>query len=1250
MAEEDEQLRQLYQQKSDKQHVLDAPDTWTGSMELTEYDTFIYREDATASAADAETLLPRIVNKQLTIIPGLYKLFDEAMVNCSDHKIRMQQLIEKEASSSSLVPVTQISVSISTEIENCLTFTNNGNGIDVAKHPDLTNLWIPELIFANLRTSTNYDKEQKKITGGKNGFGVKLVFIWSSWGRIETVDHIRGLKYVQEFENNLEIIHPPKITKCKSAPYTTISFRPDYARLGLKDKGLSADMLSLFKRRVFDIAAMVGKSVKVSFNNTPVPVKTFAQYVDLYLPPSSADTNNNNNNHKVFHEIDATGRWEYAVCLTTKDEFTHVSFVNGIFTGKGGKHVDYILNQIVRKLAAYIKLKRKIDVKLATIKEQLNLFLRCDIENPTFESQTKDYLNTPPNKFGSTCEVSDKFVEKIAKMGGVMDAACALTEVKEMKSNKKNDGVKTRHVRGIAKLTDANEAGGANSSKCVLILCEGDSAKAGILSGLSSADRNYYGIYALRGKLFNVRGETAKRVSEVREVHDIKQCMGLEAGKTYTAEDAKKKLRYGKVLIMTDQDLDGSHIKGLCINLFDSEWTSLLDIPGFLGFMNTPIIRAQKGKTLDKLFYNDGEYATWKAATEGGKGWHVKYYKGLGTSTATEFKAYFAEKRLISFTSTGIASRDAIDMAFNKKRAPDRKEWLGRYNPALYLDTNIDLVPYEKFINEELVHFSQKDCERSIPNLLDGLKTSQRKILYTCFLRRLMAAEGEDPNRKEIKVAQLSGSVAEISRYHHGEQSLCEAIIGMAQEFVGSNNIPLLLANGQFGTRLQGGNDSASPRYVCTLLSRLTRFIYPAADDKVLTYLEDDGAAVEPKHYIPIIPMLLVNGAKGIGTGFSTEVLCYNPLQIIDYLLRLRGPVSPIRGHPVSPVIEQSAENSLSTPEISNAPEVFLPYYHGFKGTVRALSAERFLFKGVYEIISDKQIRITELPIGLWTDDYKQFLEDLMDDVVVVAKKKDKTEEVDEKQKTKEKSEASKKVLPLIKEYIDMSTDRDIDIKITFHTAETLVTMQQNMSADEGCTQLEKYLKLYTIKTNTNMHAFDQDEKLLKFKSVQEVIDHFVKVRRHYYNLRKEEQLKTLTATLLILQNKVRFINELLANTIDLRHKSKSEIQILLETHNYYKGDDDNDQSFKYLIEMPMNSVTAERVTTLVNECNAKEKEVAYLQTTSIDDIWLNELNILRREYLTFLKATTEDKAKSTEVKVKSTKKSISANAKSICK
>ena len=187
-------------------------------------------------------------------------------------------------------------------------------------------------------------------------------------------------------------------------------------------------------------------------------------------------------------------------------------------------------------------------------------------------------------------------------------------------------------------------------------------------------------------------------------------------------------------------------------------------------------------------------------------------------------------------------------------------------NEPPILDTNSNKVSHKDFINKEMIHFSIYDCERSIPNLMDGLKTSLRKILYSSFKKNLTT---------EIKVAQFSGYVSEQSGYHHGEASLNGAIVGMAQDYVGSNNINLLLPNGQFGTRLQGGKDSASERYIFTQLNQITRYIYRKEDDPVLEYLEDDGDPVEPRYYVPIVPMVLVNGGKGIGTGFSTDILSY---------------------------------------------------------------------------------------------------------------------------------------------------------------------------------------------------------------------------------------------------------------------------------------------------------------------------------------------------------------------------------------
>ena len=1172
----DKQLAQKYQKKTDKEHVLDTPDTYTGSMSLTDYDTFVM---------EAET----IIAKQVSIVPGLYKIVDEAIVNARDHVVRMHEQASAgttqasagttQASAGSQVlagtqasaalPVTEIAITID-EKEGTITIYNNGNGIDIAKHPD-ENIWIPELIFAHLRTSTNYDKEAKKTTGGKNGFGIKLAFIWSSWAKIETIDHIRGLKYVQEFADNLNVIHPAVVTKCTKKPYTIISFKPDYKRMGLP--GLTPDMLALLKRRVFDLAAVTDKSVKVKYNSELLPVKNFLHYVDLYVGDKAVTSR--------VHE-EANERWEYVVCMAPKEEFTQVSFVNGIFTGKGGKHVDYILNQFVRKMTAFIKLKKKIDVKPNTIKEQIFLFVRCVIENPAFDSQTKDYMNTPVASFGSSCEISDKFIEKAAKLG-IMDAACALTDAKTSKAIKVKDGVKSKSVRGIPKLVDANDAGGPNSDKCILILCEGDSAKAGIMSGLSTTDRNTIGVYPLRGKLFNVRGEAAKRISEVKEIHEIKQIVGLEAGKKYTPEEAKRSLRYGKVLFMTDQDLDGSHIKGLCINLFDSEWSTLLAIPGFIAFMNTPIIKARKG-TQEKLFYNDGEYEQWKAAQTAAtmRGWTFKYYKGLGTSTGKEFKEYFANKKIVNFVSTGEHSRDAIDKVFNKKRASDRKEWLENYDRSLYLDTNKAEVPYEEFIGQEMIHFSKYDCERSIPNGIDGLKTSQRKILFTCLERKLV---------NEIKVAQLGGSVSEKSRYHHGEQSLYGAIINMAQNFVGSNNINLLEPNGQFGTRLQGGDDAASERYICTQLNSLTRLIFPAADDPILTYLEDDGTPVEPMFYVPIIPMQLVNGGKGIGTGFSTDILNYNPLTVMDYVKEVLS--------------DQKSTNTA-----------LVPYYTGFKGQVLPLSYNKYLIKGVYQILSDKQVRITELPIGTWTDDYKKYIEDLIDAKPVEAKEQEKT-----------KPKKTKVTTNQVKDYIDMSTDTTVDITITFAPGVIPVLRAEPASDHEGCTALEKLLKLYTTRSTTNMHIFDEKEKLIKCERVEELIERYMQVRMDYYIKRKAYQVVALEKESSILSNKARFITELLEDTLDLRKKKTVEVSAILKSRNYQVVDEDND--YKYLVRLPMDSVTEENINKIMQERDRKNAELLTLKQTTETQLWLNELAVLREEYMkTLSNANKEPSAK----------------------
>ena len=1114
-----------YQKLTDKEHILKKPDTYIGSIENTDHTDYIFNDD-------------KIVSKEFQYIPGLYKLFDEGIVNCRDHVIRQAQAVKDKIENA--LPVSNIEITI--DADGTIHMYNDGNGIDVAEHPEYK-IWIPEMIFGHLRTSTNYDEKKKeKIVGGKNGFGFKLVLIWSTWGKVETIDHVRGLKYVQEFKNNLNEIGKPSITKCKTKPYTRVSFKPDYQRLGIKE--LTEDMLALFKKRVYDVSAITDKTIKVKFNGQVVPCKNFEQYIDLYVG-SKVDT-------KRVHEL-ANDRWEYAVCLAPNDEFQQVSFVNGIYTSKGGKHVEYIMNQIIRKLCAYIKTKKKVDVKPNTIKEQLLLFLRCDIENPSFNSQTKDELGTAVSSFGSTCTVSDGFIEKIAKMG-VMNAACALTQVKEDKAAKKTDGTKSKSIRGIPKLIDANFAGTAKSGQCTLILCEGDSAKAGIVSGLSKDDRNIIGVYPMKGKIFNTRGETLKRISENKEIIEIKQILGLEAGKKYTKETASSTLRYNSVLFMTDQDLDGSHIKGLGLNLFQDQWNSLSTLENFLGFMNTPILKAKKnGQEL--LFYNDGEYNKWKSENDT-KGWSVKYYKGLGTSTSKEFKEYFANKKIVYFSHDGASSDNIVDMVFNKKRTEERKEWLTNYDRNSYLDTNDNKVSYTDFVNKELIHFSKYDCERSIPNMMDGLKISLRKILFSAFKKNLTT---------EIKVAQFSGYVSEQSGYHHGEASLNAAIVGMAQDYVGSNNINLLMPNGQFGTRLQGGKDSASERYIFTQLNKITRYIYRKEDDAVLEYLEDDGFPVEPMFYVPIIPMILVNGGKGIGTGFSTDILSYSVENLIVYLQR------KLKGELVEDV-------------------EFRPQYRGFTGTCHEFDdGKKYIVKGTYEKINDRKVRVTELPIGHWTDDFKQHIENLME------------------------ADKNKKNKAFVKDYNDMSTDTTVDIEITFNDPIDETTDGTNLYNN-----FEKMMKLYASLSTTNMHLFNDEEKLMKFDSEKEIIDSYFPVRLKYYQKRKDHMIDALQKELNLLSNKARYIQENLEGEIDLRKKRKEDILELLKGKNYDVIDDDDD--YKYLLKMPMDSVSEENAERLLKERDGKEQELVIIQSTSIENMWLKELDELK-QYLDTPKA-----------------------------
>jgi len=606
--------------------------------------------------------------------------------------------------------------------------------------------------------------------------------------------------------------------------------------------------------------------------------------------------------------------------------------------------------------------------------------------------------------------------------------------------------------------------------------------------------------------------------------------------------------------------------------------------------MNTPILRATKGQQ-KMLFYHQGEYDGWKQSlgANGEKGWTIKYFKGLGTSTSAEFKEYFANKKVVDFTHDSTRSDDAIDMVFNKKRPDDRKTWLENYNKHAFLDTSRPAVSYDEFIHNEMIHFSTYDCARSIPNMVDGLKTSLRKILYCAFKR---------PLTSELKVAQFSGYVSEHSSYHHGEASLNAAIVAMAQNFVGSNNINLLMPNGQFGTRLQGGDDSASERYIFTLLNSLARAIFPDVDDAVLQYIDDDGTIVEPEYYVPIIPFALVNGISGIGTGFSCSIQPYHPLALVDYLKR------KLQGQAVDGYVADG--------------KGFVPYYEGFKGAVERIGDQKFAIRGIYERHdSEDKVRITELPIGTWTMPYITFLEGLVDGGV------DKT---------------GKKIPPTIKDFKSNSTEVAVDITVQFPKG-VLSTMSDDA--------VEKTLKLATSVSTSNMHMFNAECKLHKYESVAEIIDDFYGVRLSTYGKRKANQVQVMEQKLVKLSNRAKYILGNLDGSIDLRRKTNETVVSLLES----KGFDRLDGDYKYLTKMPMDSVTQENVDAIMKEKTDTEAALETLKATSCETMWMRELVNFEAEYGKYkLQREAIQNPEPSEGKKKVVAKSITKVAKKVSK
>ena len=1370
-------IARKYEKMSPREHVLRRPDTYIGSIGVIEEVHDVVKDG-------------RIQSVEMAYTPGLAKVFDECLVNALDHVVRVA-----ETGGPKSTRVSEISVTIDKD-SGVLGVFNDGDGIDVVEHP-VYKVYVPQLVFGELLTSTNYDDSGlEKLWGGRNGYGAKLANIWADWFEVETFDRVRGLSYKQRFEKNMSVVGRPKVRAKKSGkPFTRVTFLPDYARMHLN--GLSDDMAALLSRRVFDAAACTPSNVSVLLNGDKVPIKAFKDYVSIFDVEEG----------RVAYFSTRNGRWDIALAPSTNGTFEHVSFVNGISTRKGGTHVNMVANLIAKTMSALATKKAGANVKTSYIKDNMRLFIRCVVPDPTFGSQTKEELTSPASKFSGSFDIKQSDIAKLAKNSGVMERAEALMQFHENRLVKASAGKKQARLI-IPKLDDANNAGTKRSGDCTLILTEGDSAKTMAISGLAVVGRDNYGVFPLRGKLLNISDKSTAASLKNEEVANIVKILGLKPGQTNTIGD----LRYGRVMIMADADDDGIHIRALVINLFRVMFPELFKTDAFLVSMLTPVIKAKTSKDSHD-FYSVRDFKAWQAKHPKSAP-VVKYLKGLGSSTSSDAKQYFKDMRLVEYTYSK-ESDDRMSLAFSKARADDRKLWLMSYTDASALpDYTRKQVDYATFVDTELIRFSIRDCARSLPHIMDGLKESTRKILF--------GAMKHTPRDSHIKVAQLAGFVSKVSKYLHGEDSLNKAITGMAQTFPGSNNLALLDQDGQFGclspdsevvtwdaglkkardvnvgdrlvgddgsartvlrttrgqdemycvsmengqdytvnsrhiltlaldaeecsdvhdvidmelseymrlpietqnrcrcvlnstpvawdardvpadpytvgtglryvhflnkcykhndvdirrsvlaglvdshgslcairgtltvdvsdfsqgilsaiqfiarslglvaqvtrvypdsygtessvltvmgygvalipcktvdvqahplgeciasvhhvkfsvkpvgvgefsgwsldgnerfllgsfavthnSRLLGGEDRASPRYIHTRLADIATKVFRPEDDVILEYKSDEGATIEPVTYYPIIPMVLVNGVISIATGFSCSIPMFDPADLIQAIL----------DH-----LDGKKMRKLT------------PWFRGWNGRVEADGKGGFVSSGRFSRGKGNAIIIEELPAYRWTEDQKVMLEDLM-------------------------------VQGVVKNFRSQYTDTSVRFDVEF---------ANQLSDDEviGALQLRSNRNLST----SNVHLFSVDGSVTKFDTLDDLMRIWLRERSEKYAQRKLAVLATLRDDLVILSAKARFISEVVSGTIKVMDAKADKLSAKLKERKFPL---DENRSYEYLLKLPINQLTRERKDKLLAHEKLLKSDVAKLNKTSPEDLWRKDLDELKSAWSQLLK------------------------------
>lgn len=1205
-------------------HVYKIPDTYIGSCKPQKFSTLIVEED-------------KFVTKDLTIPQGAQRVFLEILSNSGDNV----DASRRAGVDTGDIKITADKESISIEngglhipIKKVTLIKSNGNTtVKEYEEGDETWTWLPAFIFGEFRSSNNYDENVKRMGCGRNGFGAKLTNIFSKVFTVEVDDPDTKQSFKGVWRDNMfkdDENGKPELTVTENKSITTgkvkITWHLDFKRFKMKE--YSEDDLKLFKRFAVDFSFTC--KIKTFFNEEELDFRDIKKYASLiwseeemknhitnYVWEKNAPTSLKNANQKTQEtKIIEAKKPEHIpeveiLIVDTTDKARNISYVNGLITSEGGVHVDAVQEPIFKYISSIVNGEKKRGKKAAVtitaknIKSHLSFIVNARLADPEYTSQSKTKLSSP--------NIEVKYQEKIIKNIQTWNVINRLfAEIDAMAYNKasKNDGSKRKHI-SMDKGEDANLAGTKHSLQCKLYLVEGLSAANYPQKRICMIEggKDYNGYMPLKGKFLNITKAKPTQYADNTVVASIKQIMGLREEVDYNEYENIRTLRYGFIILTVDADDDGMHILAHVLNFFREKFPGILQ-RNMIGYLRTPVIKILKGDKIHKRFFTVPDFEKW-SKDNNMRGMTARYYKGLGTSNDDDIKDDLkTAPTVVCFYDS--SSNQNLDLAFHQDNADKRKKWIEEWRDVTQCEdiVSVDINSIRKgedktmqaqdisqFINRELIGYSVASLFRAIPSEYDHLKDSQRKCLYSAI-----TFFNYDPKKgKSIKVGRFANKAADMTQYHHGEKSLIDTFIKMAQDFVGSNNMGYFKKDGQFGTRADGGENAADARYSETHLAWWIPLVYQKESIELIEKRTTDEEECEPLWLPGVIPMGIVNGTNGIATAFSTSTPCHNPIDVIDwYMERCEGknpkPITPwyncftgkmkiINREQENIIIEDSDNEEELLPADVNkdhpitSPKKFKDLtdeeIEGFDEESLAmmkhaqysrLSLQTF---GKYDIIGVHKnngpiVQISEVPVKAWIHRYRKWLESLI--------------------QSKAKNKA-------IYDYKDNSTTEKANFVI--HWNNSYKTLNH------------KNLKLIRSFGISNITLIDHMGFPSQFTTIQEVMEkYYIHMINHYKEVIKK-RIDIEKDRVTDITYKMKFIIHVLREDIkiikvkeDIIEAKMKEYEIPFEYYEKSKGKDFSVESY-------------EKYKKLLEETRAKLKVSEELKP---ETIWIEKLTILRTE------------------------------------